>query len=391
MSDARISVIIPTIGRETLGAAIESCEGAEDLIVVFDEAAREPKFPSVEAQFKVVSVRGGDLGYTARNAGMKVATGTHLAFLDDDDVFLPGAIDTMRAHACDRPVIFKMAHPQLGIFWREPVLRYANVGTPMILVPNEPARLGVWAPYEYGRGGDFAFLLGCVEMMGDPVWRDELVCQVRPHTLGPSVAIVTPWLNHPELAPDYLRAVSEINAGDDVIVVDNASEPPVAFAKMTVRENVGFSKACNLGLNHAETDAVLFLNNDIAATRAGWLNQLRGELAPGRLIGAKIRTDAHGSVDGHPLPYLDGWCLAGMRDDLLELGGFDEDFDEPSYYGDNDLCLRARAAGMTLREIRVGLRHKERQTASDDRARVAVASSANRERFHRLARELLAL
>lgn len=369
MSDVRISVIIPTVGRPTLAAAIESCEGADELVVM----------PNLD----------GDLGYKARNEGMAKAVGTHLAFLDDDDVFLPGAIDAMRAHAADRPVIFKMTHPQLGVFWREPVLRYANVGTPMILVPNDPARLGVWSPHEDGRGGDFAFLLDCVAEMGDPIWREELICQVRPHTLAPTIAIVTPWLNHPELAPDYLRAVSEVNKTDEVIVVDNASDPAIPFAKLTVRENVGFSRGCNLGLDHAQTDAVLFLNNDIAATRAGWLNALRAELAPGRLVGAKLRTDAHGSVDGQQLPYLDGWCLAGMRDDLVELGGFDEGFDEPSYYGDNDLCLRARAAGMSLREVRVGLRHKERQTASDDQLRVAAASIANRERFQERAREIL--
>jgi hypothetical protein len=46
-----------------------------------------------------------------------------------------------------------------------------------------------------------------------------------------------------------------------------------------------------------------------------------------------------------------------MRDELLELGGFSEDYEEPAYYSDNDLCFRARLAGMTLREVRCGLEH----------------------------------
>jgi GT2 family glycosyltransferase len=152
--------------------------------------------------------------------------------------------------------------------------------------------------------------------------------------------------------------------------------------------NLGFAKACNLGLRLAQTDAVLFLNNDIEMTAPNWLDGIRAALEPGVLVGARLRNDPHAWVEGTALPYLDGWCLAGMRDDLLELGGFDEDFDEPSYYGDNDLCLRARAAGMRLREVRVGLRHLENVTAGHGDA-VTAATRANYERYAARARELL--
>ena len=64
-----------------------------------------------------------------------------------------------------------------------------------------------------------------------------------------------------------------------------------------------------------------------------------------------LRYDNHAKVDDQSLPYLDGWCLAGMREDLLELGGFDESLEEPAYYSDNLLCLEARAHGMTLRDV----------------------------------------
>jgi hypothetical protein len=107
-----------------------------------------------------------------------------------------------------------------------------------------------------------------------------------------------------------------------------------------------------------------FLNNDIEVRRSRMaLRSLVAAVEPGVLAGARLRNDAHGSVDGHPFPYLDGWCLAGIRADLLEIGGFDETFDEPAYYSDNDLCLRARIAGMRLRECPVGLLHKENRTA----------------------------
>lgn len=163
MVAARISVILPTIGRETLKAAMCSAEDADEVIVIVDNT--------------------GDRGYSARTRGMAEATGTHLAFLDDDDVYLPGAIEAMRDAACDLPVIFRMDDPQHGVIWRRPRLVFGNVGSPMFLVPNDPPRVGVWAPYAPGLpqpGGDFTFITGCVEQMGDPVWREEVVCKVRP-------------------------------------------------------------------------------------------------------------------------------------------------------------------------------------------------------------------
>jgi GT2 family glycosyltransferase len=108
------------------------------------------------------------------------------------------------------------------------------------------------------------------------------------------------------------------------------------------------------------------------------------------LVGADIRHDQHGDVDGVPLPYIDGWCLAGMRDDLLELGGFDEGYTEPAYFGDNDLSLRARLTGMTLRQATVPLEHLTNRTAgpSSDPA-VAEVTRVNHERFVRFARHAL--
>lgn len=387
-----ISVIIPTVGRSSLQEALLSCETADEIVLVLDLAKFAGKLPDLSGCVVVESVEGGDNGYTARTRGMQLATGTHLAFLDDDDVFTPGAIELMRAAACDRPVIFRMDHYAHGILWRDREVRFGNVSTQMFIVPNDPARLGVWEPHMPGLqepGGDFTFLAGCVAKMGDPVWREEIVSVLRPHRRPPSVAIVTPWMGHLDLWPDYEQAVAVRRPGDELIIIDNGTVPPLPFGTIGFDENLGFSGASNEGLSAAKADAVLFLNNDIAATDPGWLDAIRSALEPGVLVGAQLRHDPHGSVDGHQLPYLDGWCVAGMRDDLLELGGFDDTFDEPSYYGDNDLSLRARAAGMALREVRVGLRHKLNGTTSPSDPRTQAATAANRARFEARARELL--
>lgn len=199
------------------------------------------------------------------------------------------------------------------------------------------------------------------------------------------VTVVTPWLNHRELSRGYWRAVRA--AGCHVLIVDDGSTPPLPNGVRTGRQ--GFARASNLGLSFARTDAVLFLNNDVEATRPDWLAPVLGALEPGVLVGAKLRTDRHGWVDGQPLPYLDGWCLAGMRYDLDDLGGWDEDYTEPSYYGDNDLSLRARAAGMSLREAPVGLRHLGGNTTTGHGPDVQAAAEANQRRFAARARELL--
>lgn len=203
------------------------------------------------------------------------------------------------------------------------------------------------------------------------------------------MAIVTPWLGHVELADDYFAAVDRRLPGDGLLIVDNGSEPPLEFAHLYSEDNLGFSGGCNVGLRHATADAVLFLNNDIAVVRSHWLEEIREALEPGVIVGP-LRDGPHTEVDGQRFPYVDGWCLAAMRKDLLELGGWDETFVEPSYFGDNDLCLRARGAGMTLRDVRVGLRHKENVTAGSAReAQVAEATRLNRDRYVARVRELL--
>ena len=197
-----------------------------------------------------------------------------------------------------------------------------------------------------------------------------------------NITIVTPWYEHLELADDYFEAVlPELQTGDRNLVIDNHSNPPLPFAAYEFSFNAGFSRACNLGLKRAKTDAVLFLNNDIALGEPGWLEMYREALEPGVLCGP-LRYGHHADVNGIQLPYIDGWCLAGMKKDLMELGGFDQSLREPAYYSDNLLCLSAREHGMRLRDVRVPLVHKENATAgSSSDPIVAGASAYNRAKY----------
>ncbi len=183
-----------------------------------------------------------------------------------------------------------------------------------------------------------------------------------------SIAVVTPFWNTPELAPAYWRALSVAAEDDRSVIIDNGSDIPTYFEDAVIvnETNVGFSPACNQGLRWAadnEVDAVLFLNSDVVMQSTSWLEEIRKALRPGRLVGSDLKTEWYTRVDGKIHPYLDGWCLAGMTADLLDLGGWDEDFEEPSYSGDVDLCFRAKLAGMKLVTAPVGLRHLSNHTS----------------------------
>jgi glycosyltransferase involved in cell wall biosynthesis len=96
-----LSVVIPTWNRaalvcEAIDSALVQRPGAVQVIVV-DDASSDGTPEVVAARFGAtvqvirLAERGGP--GAARNAGMAVATGELLAFLDSDDVWLPGKLD----------------------------------------------------------------------------------------------------------------------------------------------------------------------------------------------------------------------------------------------------------------------------------------------------------
>jgi hypothetical protein len=51
-------------------------------------------------------------GNAQRDYGMEQARGDYFLFLDDDDVFTPGAIGLIRPELNGYPTVFKMRHPE---------------------------------------------------------------------------------------------------------------------------------------------------------------------------------------------------------------------------------------------------------------------------------------
>ena len=95
---ARVSMIIPTRNRATLlPQAIESAKQAgQDLeIIVIDDASSDETPEICRKLANIVYLRmHRNVGLArARNAGIRKSTGEYIAFLDDDDLRIPGSID----------------------------------------------------------------------------------------------------------------------------------------------------------------------------------------------------------------------------------------------------------------------------------------------------------
>lgn len=101
----RVSVIVPTCNRprylrEAL-ASIRALEGDDlqfEIIVGDNGSAPETRAIAEAAGAIYIAARGGKGASVARNGAMVAATGSYMAFLDDDDVWLPTNIRSHIAH-----------------------------------------------------------------------------------------------------------------------------------------------------------------------------------------------------------------------------------------------------------------------------------------------------
>lgn len=176
---ASISVVIPTMNRSTLERTVRSADGADEVIVVGDSVS--PDAGPIRLEERPRSSHREGRAAELRNAGMRRATGAWVAFMDDDDVFAPGAIDAIRKAVSGKPpalYLFRMTLSGYGTLWSRPVLEINNVGTPMIVCPSHD-----WRPWPTGGYPceDYGFAdLNKDAWPGGVVFCEEVIAHVRP-------------------------------------------------------------------------------------------------------------------------------------------------------------------------------------------------------------------
>ncbi|MGI4746084.1 MAG: glycosyltransferase [Janthinobacterium lividum] len=147
---------------------------------------------------------------------------------------------------------------------------------------------------------------------------------------------------------------------------------------LLLEDNVGFAPACNAGLSVATGSHVCFLNSDVFALEADWIDMLLADFARHPLVGIvgplllfedgtiqhqgmryeQLPEFSHWLFPMHPgkgsrptssktlglHPAITGACMVMPRQLALDLDGFDESYIIGDFE-DSDLCLRAREFG----------------------------------------------
>jgi len=155
-----ISFVIPTIGRPSLKrtlASIETWPGDEILVIKHNP-------PS------------GNWGNTERQEGTDKAKCDYIAYIDDDDVYVPGARSIMDRAIQEKPnfpALFKIQFPSGRILWRKKWVKNGNVSTQMILVPNNKKMLYRWD--QKHSWADFQFINRWKWHAKDINWRKEVI------------------------------------------------------------------------------------------------------------------------------------------------------------------------------------------------------------------------
>lgn len=189
---ASLSVITPTIARPSLRRTMHSITSQlgpdDEMIVVADGTYAEVRRACQETPGcrYLSSPRTNQWGNLQRDLGIAQATGTHIAFCDDDDIFQPWAFSTIKSviemHP-DAMLLFKVQmdgyravkHPFL---WAEKVIRDGNIPSCGIVVPRRPD-LPSWSMSPNAYAADLYFARVCAEFC-EVIWREEVIARTRP-------------------------------------------------------------------------------------------------------------------------------------------------------------------------------------------------------------------
>jgi hypothetical protein len=156
-----ISFIVPTTGRQSVLRTVASIESNPD-----DEVLVIQHNPP-----------SGNWGNNERQEGVERARCAYLAFIDDDDVYVPHHRELMsqaiQANQEGYPIMFRMKYPNGRVIWDEKKIECGNIGAPMFLVPNVKENLHIWEPFR--SAADFIFADKWTWPAKLTIWREEII------------------------------------------------------------------------------------------------------------------------------------------------------------------------------------------------------------------------
>lgn len=194
----RLSVVMPTIGRTTLLAAVRSVVDqmlpTDELIVVGD--GPQPRARDILAKIDHAGLLYMETwpthhtGAEQLDQAMAAATGRYILNLGDDDVMPDGALEQVRSSLHE----YEVQHGQQRVHvyaawlkhWRDVLSRsivYGQVTGQQVVIPREGPR----AKYADDPSGssDHTFLTRTLALREEhPVYHDILICTMERHGQG---------------------------------------------------------------------------------------------------------------------------------------------------------------------------------------------------------------
>ena len=217
---------------------------------------------------------------------------------------------------------------------------------------------------------------------------------------GLNVSIIIPNYNGKELLeknlPFLFEAIKNYKENIEIIVVDDGSfdrsiyflnENYPSIKVISLKKNLGFSKAVNIGVKEAKYKIIYLLNNDIrvekdflssivehfkdpfvfsvSSCQIQKENQNYNTVYPKIFLGMFLHYYSEVfDKDSIEILFSSAGASAFDKDKFLSLGGFDELY-SPFYFEDIDLCWRAYRKGYKcLLEPKSIVIHKGRETIS---------------------------
>lgn len=189
----RLSIVIPTIGRQSLLRTLQALapQLRDDDVLVVGDGPRPRAARIVDdcgAPFRYVQGPAtAQWGNAQRQVGLRHALGDYLWFVDDDDTPEPDALETIRQAAAahpDQALMFRCQWnnysyvPQGTVWWEEEGDTF-HVGTPMLVAPNKPEKLGSWLGEVYDQ--DYVFITETLALYGPEkvTWVPKVILKTR--------------------------------------------------------------------------------------------------------------------------------------------------------------------------------------------------------------------